>query len=339
MQDEHLVLVTFTLLSILVGSAGYFLSLFAEIVAEKTKMGRSIAGIVLLATVTSLPELTSGISAVTNTNHIDLAIGDVLGSCAFNLSLIFLIDVFYRNGIVYSLATNGHILSGAYSLILLCLVGLQIAYGKMASFFSFGGVTLLSWTFLPIYFLAIKSIYKYQSIVPEKAENAFSTNESKLKLITAILLYILATIVILLAGSQLPLYAEKIVQQYSLSASFVGTLFLSVATSLPELAATIGALRLKAIDLALGNLLGSNLFNVCILFIDDVFYTSGLLLYQASSFHLGTIFTTIIMTATIIIAIILPPQKKIFNIVTTLGLAILVFYFFNLMIIYFLAPT
>ena len=76
---------------------------------------------------------------------------------------------------------------------------------------------------------------------------------------------------------------DRIAETMGLEASFVGTQFLAFSTSLPELATSFAAVRLGAPDLAIGNILGSNVFNMgFILFLDDVAFTDGAIWSAAS---------------------------------------------------------
>ena len=84
---------------------------------RKPGWGRTWIGLVLLATVTSLPELATSASAVTVAAVPDIAVGDVLGSCVFNLMLIGLIELFYRPGPILSRVDQGHILSAGYGVL------------------------------------------------------------------------------------------------------------------------------------------------------------------------------------------------------------------------------
>ncbi len=71
---------------------------------------------------------------------------------------------------------------------------------------------------------------------------------------------------------------DRIAEEMGWEASFVGTQFLALSTSLPELATAVAAIRLNAPTLAISNLLGSNLFNMgFVLFIDDAAFTEGAL--------------------------------------------------------------
>ena len=86
--------------AVIVVISGSFLARQADILAEKTGLGHIWVGMLFLATITSLPELVVGVGASALENAPDLAVGDILGSNAFNLSfilftlLLFCINIF-----------------------------------------------------------------------------------------------------------------------------------------------------------------------------------------------------------------------------------------------------
>jgi len=92
------VIVWFSLLACLVviGMAGVRLARYGDIIAEKSGLSRGWVGMILLASVTSLPELATGLSAVTVANVPDIAVGNILGACVFNLGFIVVLDFLYR---------------------------------------------------------------------------------------------------------------------------------------------------------------------------------------------------------------------------------------------------
>ncbi|HLB03150.1 MAG TPA: sodium:calcium antiporter, partial [Nitrospiria bacterium] len=106
--------------------SGSRLSQYGDMLAEKTGMGRTWIGIILLATITSLPELATGISAVTVAAAPNIAVGDVLGSCVFNLMLIGVIDLFYRPGPILSQVEQGNILAAGYGILLIGIAALGL---------------------------------------------------------------------------------------------------------------------------------------------------------------------------------------------------------------------
>lgn len=109
----------FALCAFLIGAAGPELSRSGDIIADKTGISGNWIGLILLGAVTSLPELVTGVSAVTIANTPNIAVGDIFGSCVFNLLILVAIDFMYRETPVYRRAHQGHILSAGFGVILI----------------------------------------------------------------------------------------------------------------------------------------------------------------------------------------------------------------------------
>ena len=139
-------------------------------------------------------------------------------------------------------------------------------------------------------------------------------------------------LIVIGAAVFLPYFGEAIAGHTGLGNSFFGTLFLAAATSLPELVVSLAALRIGALDMAVGNLLGSNVFNMFILGIDDVFYRDGSLFKAISPSHLLSVFIAIIMTAVVGLGLLFKPKKKQFWLFSLDTFIIIVLYL--LLIIY-----
>src|SRR3989337_268144 len=103
-----------------------------DIIAEKTGLGRTWIGVVLMASVTSLPELATGISSVTYAGVPDIAVGDVLGSCVFNMLILAILDAVYGPMPISAKAHQGHILSAGFGILLLSVVALSIFFSSRA---------------------------------------------------------------------------------------------------------------------------------------------------------------------------------------------------------------
>jgi cation:H+ antiporter len=125
--------------------------------------------------------------------------------------------------------------------------------------------------------------------------------------------YAIAAGFVVAAGILLPHIAAAIAEQMDWTQSFVGTMFAALATSLPELVVTIAAVRIGAVDMAIGDLLGSNMFNILILAVDDIFYAKGPLLESVSSIHLSSALCAITMTGAAIVALYYRSRYLIFN--------------------------
>lgn len=320
----------FFILTSVISFTGYNLSRFADNIAEITGLGRNIIGLILLSTVSSLPELMTGISSIALTDNPNLAVGDILGSCVFNLATVFILDFIYRSdGSVYARSTQGHIMTASLGIIMLSFVGFSLAAGNILGF-NIGHVGISSLLIPIFYFLSLKEIYSFE----KQTLSASSPSDSKGSLKRNALYFSINALFIILAGSALPFVGEKLIVIMGWNAAFVGTVFIALATSLPEIAITISAVKLNAVELAFSNLLGSNIFNVIILAIDDMMYTKGSLFSVVSITHTVTCFSALMMTGLIIIALMKPPQRKIFNTVSVMSLLLLSIYFANMYISY-----
>lgn len=311
--------------------AGKKLSHYGDMLAELTGMGRAWFGLIMLSAVTTLPELSSGISSSTIVESADLALGNVLGSCAFNLGVLSIMDIFMpKSNPLFSSVGKSHILASAFGLILVTFAGLGVFLPTDILLTPSIGLTSL--LFAVIYFVSIRTIYNYQKSNPALPD-AEREKPLTLTLKEVIVRYTFFAVVIISTASALPYFAEYIAEQTGLGQSFVGTLFLAVSTSLPEIAVCLAAVRMGAPDLAVGNLLGANIFNLFILFIDDLFYTKGHLLKDASEINLLSVFFVILMSATAIIGFIFPSkEKKLFLAWDTMVIFLL--YVVNMILLY-----
>lgn len=253
--------------------AGTFLAKFADQIAEITGFGRLLVGSVLLAGATSLPELTVDISAV-RMGQTDLAVGDLFGSSLMNLLILAVLDLSHHSrGKMLSRAAAGHALSGAMSIALTALAGLAVITGKKLPAWSMGNLSPAALLIGVAYCLGVRAVFLDQRMSARSAveENPALAHSPVIPLWKPILGFAVAAVVILVSGPWLAEAAGKIADQSGLGGTFVGTTFVAFCTSLPEFVASLAALRMGAYDLAVGNVFGSNTFNMVLLPILDCF--------------------------------------------------------------------
>ena len=290
--------------------SGTKLSKYGDIIAEKTGLGRAWIGLVLMASVTSLPELVTGISSVTFAGVPDIAVGDVIGSCVFNMFILAILDVIYRPMPISTKAHHGHILSAGFGIILLSIVGISLFLGKSIS--PLGWIGPYSLLFVIIYFIAIKLVFSYEKrqIAAYMKEMAVELKYKDILTKTAIVNYSINALVVIIAATFLPKIGEGIAETTGLGQTFVGNFFIAISTSLPELVVSLSAVKIDAIDLAIGNLFGSNIFNIFILAIDDIFFTKGPLLSFVNPNHIISALSAIAMTTIAIVGLTYRAEKK-----------------------------
>jgi len=261
--------------------------------------------------VTSLPELITGVSSVTIFDLPNIAAGDVLGSCMFNMLIIALLDFMGGSTPLSARAHQGQVLGAGFGMLLLGLVGISLL--ASASVPRIGWISLSSLVFIGVYLIAIRTVFLYEKrriseFVRDVAEEARYERISKARAYT---MYGLNAAVIIVAATYLPYLGERIAEVTGLGRTFVGSVFIALSTSLPELVVSLGALRMGAVDIAFGNLFGSNLFNIGILAVDDVLYTKGALLSNVSGGHLVTALAAITMTAIATIGLTYQTTRKL----------------------------
>jgi cation:H+ antiporter len=328
----------FIVCAILIFWSGSLLSKYGDVIAEKTGLGRAWVGAILIAGITSLPELASGVSAVAWLNAPNLAAGAVMGSCLFNLALIAMIDLAYQPGRVLAKAQEVHILSGGLGVLMLGIVAMGVLIGPVLNGFGIPGVSVLSILILILYGMGGKMI---ASLEKERAgevleKEAVEGGYARISTQRAFSVFILSGIAIIMLGIWLASLGDRLAAITGLSRSFVGNLFLALTTSLPEIAASLAAIRLGAIDLAIGNVLGSNLFNITLFFVYDL-VDRGINFW--ASLTIANAFAavmTMMMTGVVIISLMYRASPKTPYRISWDGIAITGMYIASMVLLYLL---
>ncbi|WP_374089210.1 sodium:calcium antiporter [Methylomicrobium lacus] len=333
-MSHWLLLLEFASLALVIGIAGYFLALYGDVIAEKTGLGGSWVGFSMLATVTSLPELVTGISSVTYVGVPDIALGDALGSCVFNLLLIVMLDFMHRGSSVYTRASQGHILSAGFGVVLLGFVAFNILLYRNGFRLSLWHIGLYAPIIVLFYIVSMRTVFRFEKAQHLEAVEEIAERHPKMSLAKAIAFYCVAAAVVIAAGIRLPLTADHVAQAMDWQRSFVGTVFVALATSMPEVAVTFSAFRIGALDMAISDLFGSNLFNLVIIALDDVAYVKGPLLADVSSAHLISAQSAIMMTGVAIVGLLYRPNTRLFKTVGWVSLFIFSIFILNISVLY-----
>jgi cation:H+ antiporter len=302
----------FMLVTGLILFSGSRLSRYGDMIAEKTGLSRLWLGMVLMAAVTSLPELATGLSSVVLAGLPNIAAGDILGSCVFNLFLLSILDALSKKVPLASRAHQGNVLTAGIFLLLLGAVGVGLYAGDR--FPALGWIGLYTPLFLFGYLGAMKLAFRYEKRnapatgLGENGASLYHTATLK----QAAIGYALNAAIVVGAAIFLPRIADGIAEMTGLGTTFVGTIFVAMSTSLPELTVTIASFRLGAVDTAVGNLFGSNLINMAILAVDDLFYVKSPLLAAVEKQHLIAVMSAVAMTGLAVAGLAYRSPKKRF---------------------------
>lgn len=279
--------------------AGTRLAGFADAIAEITRTGRLLIGSVLLAGATSLPELTVDISAI-RMGAPDLGIGDLFGSCLANLMILAVLDLMQQSsGGILSRRAARHALSGSMSVVMISIAGLTLLTAPLADDMTFLGISPGLWLLAIVYIGGVRIVYLDQMVSAAEAAAPQHTAEQQGSLSRALCGFTAAAVVILIVGPFMAHAAEEFAKATGLGRTFVGTTLIALSTSLPEFVASLAAVRMGAHDLAIGNIFGSNAFNMLLLVPLDV-VQDGSLMAAVSMSHGVTCLSAILATQVVI---------------------------------------
>jgi len=292
----------FALVATVIVVAGVQLARYGDVIGEKSGLGRSWIGVVLLAATTSLPELFTGFGATALTPLPDIAVGDVLGSCMFNLLILSLMDAIQPERIS-ARAHQGHALAIGFGLVLMALAGMGLAGGPY--WLEVGWVGLYSPLLIILYLVAMRVLFVHERRRRSSDSHRDTANPANahVSLRVALVRYGVAAVFVVGAALYLPVLGASLARETGLGDAFVGSLFIAITTSLPEIVVSVSAVRMGALELGIGNVLGSNLFNLWILGMDDIFYTPGPLLSAVDASHLIAVLAVVFMNALFLIGL------------------------------------
>lgn len=299
------------------------LGLYGDLLSRRTKLGGAWIGLMLLGAATSLPELVTTITATVIQHAPDMAVGNVLGSNCFNVFALAIIDLVLVRNYIRPVPDGSNVLAGAYAIVLTTLLGVGVVLSDLPVIFGVGSISL---AIFAVYVLGARHMYMLDQRISAEMPGADDPIESSPDDITVAQIgwrmFGLAVLVII-SGSFTTHFADQIAVETGWGKTFAGNLLLAVATSLPELAVTTTAIRIGAVGMGIGNILGSCVFNPSIIFITDLFYREGTIFDHIEKSHLVTALEANLLIAIVVISLVYRPRYKF---VSFEGLVISVIY-------------
>ncbi len=323
-----MVWVIFILTAGLIVLAATQLAKYGDIIATRTKMGGMFIGLLLLAGATSLPEVLTSISALKQ-NAPNLAAGNLLGSNTFNMFLLAIIDIAFRNRRILRSAALKHAVTGSLTVF---MIGLVVFFMLANIEIKIGFVGLDSLIIIAVYVLAVRLIHK-DNQSNTHAEESVEIPANTPSLLRGIIGFSIAAGALIFITPVMVKNANLIAESTGLGTTFIGTTLVALVTSLPELVTTIAAIRIGAADMAIGNLFGSNMFNMFALGLTDVFYSQGRFLGDIDPSFLLIGIVGLLLTCMGLIGNLIKLEKRIWFVEID-ALAIILFYFASLWLLY-----
>lgn len=263
--------VQFLASAVVIVAAAIKLAQYGDVIALRTKLGGMFIGTLLLSTATSLPELLTTLNAIDQTAP-GLAVGNLFGSSMFNMVMLAVLDIVNRRVHILRSVAITHTLTGSLAVLLTALA----VFFMLGDFpYAVGWVGLDSVALMVIYIFGVHLIQLSNQVGGPPPEPTERELRDVAPLWHGIVGFAAATLVLVAITPSMVSSAIDIAEETGLGTGFVGTTLVALVTSLPEMTTTISAARIGAYDLAVGNLFGSNMFNIFALGISDLFLTSG----------------------------------------------------------------
>lgn len=300
--------------SVLIGAAavialcGVRLAACADRLADKTGWGEALMGGLFLAGVTSAPDFAATLTAAAH-GYAELAMGNILGSMAANLVFLAVGDLTYRNAnLEHAAASSGNLIQATLFITLMTIPLLGMLTPSFAVMAVHPATPVLLLAYLFGYHLVRrdldKPMWKPQRTAQTVIDQPRRRRSREDSLPDLWLQFASLALLTAVAGWLLMIAAESLVESTSLSQTLVGTLFTAVFTSLPELVTTLAAIRFGALTLAVGNILGTNCFNVMVIAAADLAFRGGSIYHAVGSQQLVWSALSILLTAILLLGLL-----------------------------------
>jgi cation:H+ antiporter len=292
-------------------TAGTVMARAADAIAERTGLGRLWVGVILLATATSLPELATDIAAV-RLGAPNLGAGDLFGSSMANMLILALLGLVPPRDHVFQRAALDHALSASLAIVLNALGAVLILAPTGLALLGVGPEPLI---LLAVFIAGTLTVYQQGRRAtgpPSAAEVAAAPHRAPggLSLKSAIIRFGVAALVVVAVSPIFARSAARIAEFTGLGQTFIGTLLVGLSTSLPELVTAFAAARIGAFDLAVGNLFGSNAFNMVVFLPMELAHRGGPLFPLLDPSHALTAFFAVILMAIGLAAIVYRAERR-----------------------------
>jgi cation:H+ antiporter len=321
----------FILSSAVVVAAAVKLAEYGDVIAVRTRLGGLLIGTVLLAGATSLPEIITSISSF-RAGVPNLAAGNFFGSNMANMFLLAIADLGNLREPLLSRVALSHALTAALAVTLMAL---SVIFILSDMNLLLGWVGLDSLALIVVYFGGLWLIHS-QGRAPG-SEDAGALTEIGADFPTlrwGVFGFAVSALILILAVPQLVDASTQIAAITGLGTGFVGTALLGLITSLPELVTIFAALRIGAMDMAVGNLFGSNVFNMLAVGLADFFYTPGRFLADIDpGFALAAMFG-LLLTTMALVGNLTRVRRRIIPFLEVDAITIILVYFGTMYLLY-----
>lgn len=303
----------------LVWAAGSRLSRYVDGISERTGLGRAFTGMLLLGGITSLPEV-AAVSTSSALGNAPLAVNNLLGTASINLLLLAVADVVYGRDALTSVAARpATLMQGVLSMLLASAVALIATVGDVELWNVGFGTTILFLGCIAALWLSsgFENRHVWEAVGIDEGRGERDGEEPGLgqswSLRKLVLATLAAAVVILMAGFALSITADAMAEKTGIADGMVGFVLVGASTSLPEISSITAAIRMRRYDMAVGDIYGTNLFNIALLFLADAIYSGEPVLAAAGRFEAIGATLAVLLTGIFIVGLLERRDRTIFR--------------------------
>lgn len=330
--------------AVVVWLAGSRLAIYVDGIADQTGIGQAFTGMLLLGGITSLPEIAT-VTTASWTGNAPLAVNNLLGSASINILLLAIADaVLGRSALTSVIGKPATLLQGTLGMMLLAAVaGVVLVRDIPIAGVGLGSTILIALCFTSLWLSSGYERRHVWTVVDDEPNTGDRPDEDnreegemhKQTLCALIIKTAIVGALILGAGFLLSQTGDAIAKQTGLGASLVGLVLVGFATSLPELSSIIAAVRIRRYEMAVGDIFGTNLFNIALIFVADLAYAKGPVLAQAGAFEAVAALVGLILTGIFVVGLLERKDKTAMRMGYD-SLAVIVLYVAGLVMLYVL---
>jgi cation:H+ antiporter len=303
----------FVAVAAVVWIAGARLASYADEFSEITGYGHALIGMLLLGGITSLPEIAVALSAGYIGNA-PLAVNNLLGGVALQVVILAIGDAVLRQrALTFVTASSAILLQGVFCCVLLCMVIFAIVMDDvLLSFAGAWSITIFAAAIVMLWIVSQhRETWPSETGEAGEFEDRTEAEAARSALNPLIVRIIVVALVILAAGYLLTRTGEALAEQTGLGSSFVGAIFVALATSLPEISTIYAIVRLKRYVMAFSDIFGTNIIDIALILLIDLTYGGPPVLNEMGDFSIFAAALGVVVTLIYLAGLIERKDRKI----------------------------
>jgi cation:H+ antiporter len=304
---------------------GLKLSKTAQSIVKAGHLSEGLMGLIVLAVITSFPEIWTSLATVTKVDAPDLGVGDLIGSVIFNIMVIAALDIKFGKKPLLASVDKTHLPLAGFSLLTLGIIAASLSLDALGMK-RFGVLNVgIESIVIPIVYAACILTTWTDQVAAEHTPAAEKAAKPRLYITL-----IVCGGAIIASGFWLAYLGKEIVDLTGLDEMYFGTIAIALITSLPEIVVSLAAVSIGSPNMALANILGSNLFNILCISVMDIIYKKGFILEHVSVSHLYSTVMAILLTTVLAGSILYRPKRSFMRLGATTVLLLLIFFAGNI---------